>query len=69
MAEHEIEIAIAADGTVKAQVVGAKGEGCLAYAEMLQQIVGRVQSQELTGEYHEPGAQVQLRPLQQKRTR
>ncbi len=46
MKEHELEIEILKDGSVKVHVKGAKGEGCLQYAKMLEEIVGKIGSQQ-----------------------
>lgn len=69
MPEHEIEIEITADGTVKARIMGAKGAGCTAYADLLAKIVGRETGRELTAEYYEPGPPVQIKPLAENKVR
>jgi len=60
MESHDLEIEITKDGKVRAKVVGAKGKGCLDYVKLLEQIVGKVQAQELTSEYYEPDSRVQI---------
>ncbi|MFC1705892.1 DUF2997 domain-containing protein [Planctomycetota bacterium] len=60
MEPHEFEIEIRKDGTVRAHVRGAKGRGCLDYAEFLEEVVGRIVDRELTHEYHEPDSQVRI---------
>jgi hypothetical protein len=60
MSEHELEIEILKDGTVRAKVSGAKGPGCLEYAKALEAIVGRMTGKELTAEYYEPGPPVRV---------
>lgn len=54
MNEVELSIIIRPDGEVEVQVEGAKGKRCLAYAELLRQIIGEEQSRDLTAEYYEP---------------
>lgn len=62
METHEIEFEIRKDGTVHAQVVGAKGGGCLEYAKLLEQILATTGDVQLTSEYYElpTGVQVNL---------
>ena len=60
MKQHDLEIEIGKDGKVKVKISGAKGKSCLAYAKFLQEIVGKLQKQELTAEYYEPEEQVQI---------
>ncbi|MBA3685145.1 MAG: DUF2997 domain-containing protein [Planctomycetes bacterium] len=67
MDEHAIEIEILADGTVKARVSGAKGPGCLAYARLLERIVGTLTASEPTAESFEPVPPVQLAPVVEQR--
>ena len=67
MKNHEIEIEIGPHGEVRATISGVKGKGCLKYAELLEQIVGKITSQELTSEYYEPDEAVEIRPVQQSR--
>lgn len=69
MAEHEIEIEISPDGTVKATTHGVTGEGCKAYARLVEEIVGRITRDEATAEAHLPGETVQVAPLQRQQIR
>lgn len=54
MAQQDIEIVISKHGKVKVHVRGAKGKACLEYADWLAQVIGRLQSQQLTSEFYEP---------------
>lgn len=56
---HELEIEIAADGTVKVHVKGAKGQQCLQYVQIFAEL-GRVSSKDLTSEYYEKPPDVQI---------
>jgi hypothetical protein len=49
----EIEVEIDAHGQVQVHVKGRKGKGCLEFVDALQQVLGRVEGQTLTAEYHE----------------
>lgn len=60
MAKHDLEIEITPAGEVKVHIKGAKGKGCLAYAKLMEQIVGKVKSQQLTTEYYEPDEKVSV---------
>jgi hypothetical protein len=60
MKQHDLEIEIGRDGRVKVKISGAKGKSCLEYAKFLQEIVGKLQKQELTAEYYEPEEQVRI---------
>ncbi len=60
MPQRDIEITIGKDGIVRAHIKGIKGKGCMAYAKMLQEIVGKVKSQQLTSEYYEPDEKVRI---------
>jgi len=44
---------------VTVRTIGIKGARCLDVSEFLAQIVGRVESRELTSEYYEATGQVQ----------
>jgi len=57
MNDEQIEIEISAEGKVVVRTLGIKGPRCLDVAESIAQIVGRVESRELTEEYHEAGIQ------------
>jgi hypothetical protein len=59
MNEVILDIIIRADGEVEVVVEGAKGKRCLAYAELLRQIVGDEKSKQLTAEYYEPETTIQ----------
>ena len=52
--KRELEVSIAPDGTVQVHVTGFPGKQCLKVKEMLEEIVGPLQSQRLTSEYYEP---------------
>ena len=67
MEHHDIEIDISKDGTVRAHIKGVKGKGCMDYAALLQQIVGKIQDQELTQEYYEPDSKVRIKPVLENR--
>ncbi len=54
MAQHDIEITISKDGKVRVHVKGAKGKACREYTHWLAEIVGKVESEQLTSEYYEP---------------
>ena len=53
MAQEELEIEIDAAGKVTMRTKGVKGKACLAYADLLAQIVGREESRETTTEIYE----------------
>lgn len=67
MQSHDIIIRITREGKVEAEIRGAKGKACLEYARLLEQIVGKQESQELTGEYYEPGDSINLQPTVEQR--
>ena len=62
MKQHELEIKIEKDGKVRVEVKGAKGKGCLAYAKLLEKLIGRMESQDFTSEYYEPDETVRIDP-------
>jgi hypothetical protein len=53
MPRQELEIEIDATGAVKVTTHGIKGKQCLDYMEIFRQLLGPVESQELTTEYVE----------------
>jgi len=66
---EEVEIEIDKSGETKIHIKGIKGKSCLEYAKFLEQIIGKIKSQELTSEYYEPGLDVEIKDtLHQKRT-
>jgi len=60
MAKHEVEITISKQGQVRVHVKGVKGKGCLEYAKWLTEIVGKMESQQLTSEYYEPETKARI---------
>ena len=52
--KRELEITIAPDGTIEVHVSGFPGKQCLKVKEMLEEVVGPLQSQRFTSEYYEP---------------
>ncbi len=62
MEPHDIEIEIGPDGKVLAHIKGAKGKGCLDYMKLLESIVGREVSHEMTAEHFEPDSSVEIHP-------
>jgi hypothetical protein len=65
MAQEEFEIEISRDGKVTVRTKGIKGEACLDYADLFAQILGQVESRQLTHEYYETDVETE-RHLQQK---
>lgn len=63
METHELDVEIAADGTVRVHVRGAKGPACEKYAEFFQAVLNARGEVERTGEYYEPptGVDVDLK--------
>jgi len=66
MPQHDIEIVITKTGEVKAHVKGVKGKGCLQYAKLLAEIVGKVKEQNLTSEYYEPERKARIQVEQKQ---
>jgi len=60
MESHELEIEIGKDGKVRVKTAGAKGKSCLEYIRLVEQVLGKSLSRELTAEYYEPDSKVQL---------
>ncbi|RLS29942.1 MAG: DUF2997 domain-containing protein [Planctomycetota bacterium] len=58
MASEEIEIEIGVDGRVTVRTKGIKGEACKDYAQVVAQIIGRVESSTPTAELYETPAVV-----------
>jgi hypothetical protein len=52
MNRQEIEIAILPDGRIEYTIKGVKGSACENLSALLEQL-GKVQSEERTGEYYE----------------
>ena len=68
MAQEEFEITISPDGKVTVKTLGIKGGGCLDYADLFVQILGREESRQLTTEYYDTNADTRQH-LQQKQRR
>ena len=66
MQPHELEIEIGKDGKVRVATKGVKGKSCLEYVKLVERLVGKALSQELTSEYYEPESQVEIRPEQRQ---
>ena len=60
MKRPEFEIVIGPDGKVTLTVKGAPGKQCLAYADLVKEIVGREDQRQLTAEFYAPGGQVRI---------
>ncbi|HUR38808.1 MAG TPA: DUF2997 domain-containing protein [Planctomycetota bacterium] len=67
MEAHDLEIVIGKDGKVQVRTSGAKGKSCLEYIKLVEQIVGKAESQEMTSEFYEPDSHVQIDAAQQQR--
>jgi hypothetical protein len=61
MNAREFDVIISPDGTVEVQVRGIKGRGCIEVAKWFEEVVGELQSRELTSEFYDPEEQVQYR--------
>jgi hypothetical protein len=59
--QREFEVIIGPEGSVEIQVRGFKGPGCLEVAKWFEQVVGQIQSQQLTSEFYDPPEHVQFR--------
>lgn len=53
MAEQELEITISPEGKVTVRTHGIKGDACMAYADLLVQIVGREEERQKTEEFYQ----------------
>jgi len=59
--EHpEFEINISKTGKVTATVKGVKGPGCLEYADLIREIVGREETRQVTSDYYAAPGQVRI---------
>lgn len=58
--KRELEISIAPDGTVQVHVSGFPGKQCLKVKQLLEEVVGPLQSQRLTSEYYEPETETHI---------
>jgi len=56
----ELEIVIDRTGRITLEVRGAPGPRCLAYADLVREIIGREDERELTAEYYAPDGKVQI---------
>jgi hypothetical protein len=66
--QHDVEITIEKSGEVAVHVKGAKGKGCLKYAEFLANLIGNVKEQTFTSEYYEPESHVEIHLKQELST-
>jgi hypothetical protein len=53
MDEQEVEIEITAEGKVIVRTHGIKGAQCVDVAKLFASFIGKIESQEKTGEYYE----------------
>jgi len=54
VSQKQIRVRIFPDGTIKAEVMGIKGKGCMDYIEVLEQLLdAEVVDSEYTAEYYE----------------
>ncbi len=60
MPKHEMEIEITKTGEVKVHIKGVKGRSCLTYARMMEQIVGKITSEQHTNEFYEPDEKARI---------
>jgi hypothetical protein len=67
MEAHDLEIIIGKDGKVQVRTSGAKGKSCLEYIKLVEKIVGRTESKEMTPEFYEPDSNVQIDASQQQK--
>ena len=54
MEQHEFDISIAADGTVRIETHGVKGPACEEYVKLFEEILAGQSTFERTAEYYEP---------------
>jgi hypothetical protein len=55
---HEFEIEVRPDGHVHAHIKGVKGQACLDYVKLLEQVLGEASDLQHTTEYYEPPTDV-----------
>lgn len=60
MAKEEYEIEIDAHGKVTVRTIGIKGPKCIDAAQFFVELLGREEASELTGEYYEAEADVNV---------
>ena len=65
---EELEIEIDATGAVHVVTKGIKGEACLAYRKLFQEVLGLVVEERLTSEYYEKPPAVAMREGAQAKT-
>ena len=51
---HEFDIEILPDGQVKVHIKGVKGQACLDYVKLFEQIMGEATQIQHTAEYYAP---------------
>ena len=67
METHDLEIVIGKEGKVQVKTSGAKGKSCLEYIQLVERIVGKTESSEMTAEFYEPDSHVQIDATRQQR--
>jgi len=68
MEQHEFDIAIGPDGKVRIEVKGVKGQGCLDYAKVFEEILGKIIAVQHTAEFYAPPTGVGIRVEQKEGT-
>jgi len=54
MEQHDFEIEIAPNGQVRVHIKGAKGQACLQYVKLFEQILGEASEVQHTAELYAP---------------
>lgn len=67
MEPHELRIEIGRDGKVRVRTGNVKGRSCLEYVRLVEEIVGRPLSRELTAEFYEPDSNVRIDEARRQR--
>ncbi|MCL6499912.1 MAG: DUF2997 domain-containing protein [Firmicutes bacterium] len=52
--KRDIEVSISPDGRVQVHVKGMPGKQCLKVRQLLEEVLGPLESQRLTSEYYDP---------------
>jgi hypothetical protein len=69
MEQHDVEIEIRTDGSVKVHIKGVRGKQCVRYVDLFREVVGPVREQQYTHEYYEPDGEVRVDARAQQQLR